>query len=86
LATGARLRAIKIRAIKNINKSKGSKMPETITEQELRDMPLHDTKELTRHIKIVKVVGGWIYWNEVPRLNAVAGVFVPCKESQQSKP
>jgi hypothetical protein len=54
-------------------------MPESenITEQELRDMPLHDTKELNRHIKIVKVVGGWIYWNEVPRLNAVAGVFVP---------
>ena len=61
-------------------------MPETTTEQELRDMPLHDTKELTGHIKIVKVVGGWIYLNEIPRLNAVAAVFVPCKESKQSKP
>jgi hypothetical protein len=58
----------------------------SITEQELRDMQLHDTKELDGHIKIVKVVSGWIYWNEIPRLNAAAGVFVPFEEPRDPKP
>lgn len=49
------------------------------TEQELREMRLHETKDMGCDIMILKVVGGWIYWNKIlgePK-SAVAAVFVP---------
>jgi len=63
-----------------------------VSEQELRNMKLHEDVRLGGGIKIQKVVGGWIYWRHhsekaqgqngnVSVSGAVAGVFVPCKLS-----
>ncbi len=54
-------------------------MPEETSEQELRDMKLHEIKDLGLDIFVLRVVSGWIYWNR--RLGdpniAIVGVFVP---------
>lgn len=64
-------------------------MAEEISEQELKDMKLNETKCLGDGILMMRVVGGWIYWRtEIDKIgtdggvsvsNAVAGVFVPEK-------
>jgi len=56
-------------------------MAKSKIEQELLDMKLHK-KMKVGNIVILKVIGGWIYWNECLEKNAMAGVFVPnSKES-----
>lgn len=61
-----------------------------ITEQELKDMKLHEEKEIKfvgYDILMMRVVGGWIYWRTkvhdletdkglIPSC-AITGVFVP---------
>ena len=61
-----------------------------ITEQELKDMKLHEEKEVKfvgYNILMMRVVGGWIYWRtkvhdsapdkgSIPSC-AITGVFVP---------
>lgn len=61
-------------------------MPE-VSEQELRDMNLHDVSDLGPFLEgslcITRVVGGWIYWQfhgpteGIHSSYSVAGVFVP---------
>ena len=54
-------------------------MAKTKVELELRNMKLHKTMK-AGNVVILKVLGGWIYWNECPVKGAVAGVFVPNSE------
>lgn len=58
-------------------------MAKTKTEQELRNMKLHRTMKAGNFV-ILKVIGGWIYWNERLDKGAVAGVFVPNSEESFS--
>ena len=51
-------------------------MAKTKVELELRNMKLHKTMKVG-NIVILKVIGGWIYWNECLDKSAMAGVFVP---------
>ena len=59
-------------------------MAKTTTEQEMKDMELHDEIKSDAYI-ILRVIGGWIYWQICDRGEgihssyAVAGVFVPEK-------
>lgn len=54
-----------------------------ISEQELKDMKLHEDKPLSGGVRILKVVGGWIYWKKLETSQSesisisLAGVFVP---------
>ena len=54
-----------------------------ISEQELKDMKLHEDKPLSGGVRILKVVGGWIYWKKLEpsqsqsQFLTLAGVFVP---------
>ena len=59
-------------------------MAKTKIEQELCNMKLHKTMKVCK-IVILKVIGGWIYWNERLAYDAVAGVFVPNSEESFSK-
>lgn len=63
-------------------------MPEETTEQELKDMNLHDEMVLDYGILVKRVIGGWIYWkaaqhqSEIDKVSTsvsctLAGVFVP---------
>lgn len=54
-------------------------MAKTKIEQELRNMKLHKTMKVGK-IVILKVIGGWIYWNENLTKGASAGVFVSNSE------
>ena len=54
-------------------------MAKTKIEQELRNMKLHKTMKVG-NIVILKVLGGWIYWNECLTKGTMAGVFVPNPE------
>lgn len=54
-------------------------MAKTKAELELRNMKLHKTMKVGS-IVILKVPGGWIYWNECPAKGGMAGVFVPNSE------
>lgn len=62
-------------------------------QKELDEMSLLEEKDLG-HSLVLKVTGGWIYWktftetgsNTIPICRSVAGVFVPEKQSQESKP
>ncbi len=58
-------------------------MAKTKIEQELRSMKLHKTLKVG-NIVILKVMGGWIYWNESLAKGATAGVFVPNSEESFS--
>ena len=58
-------------------------MAKTKIEQELRNMKLHKTMKVGK-IVILKVIGGWIYWNERLAHGAMAGVFVPNSEESFS--
>ena len=59
-----------------------------MAEDELRLTELKDLPEMSRHtevsigsgVRILKVVGGWIYWKQVGTRDTsmgLAGVFVP---------
>jgi len=53
-------------------------------EQQLRNMKLHKTMKVG-NIVILKVPGGWIYWNQcLAEKGAMAGVFVPNTEESFS--
>ena len=53
-------------------------------EQQLRNMKLHKTMQ-AGNIVILKVPGGWIYWNQCPaEKGAMVGVFVPNSEESFS--
>jgi hypothetical protein len=54
-------------------------MAKTKIEQELRNMKLHKTMKVG-NIVILKVLGGWIYWNQCLTKETSAGVFVPNSE------
>ena len=58
-------------------------MAKTKVELELRNMKLHKTMKVG-NIVILKVLGGWIYWNECLAKGAMAGVFVPNSEESFS--
>ena len=58
-------------------------MAKTKIELELRNMKLHK-KMKVGNIVILKVLGGWIYWNECLAKGAMAGVFVPNSEESFS--
>ncbi len=58
-------------------------MAKTKIEQELRNMKLHKTMKVG-NIVILKVLGGWVYWNECLAKGAMAGVFVPNSEESMS--
>ena len=58
-------------------------MAKTKIEQELRNMKLHKTMKVGNFV-ILKVIGGWIYWNERLAESAMAGVFVPNSEESFS--
>ena len=58
-------------------------MAKTKIEQELRNMKLHKTMKVG-NIVILKVLGGWIYWNECLAKGAMAGVFVANSEESFS--
>ena len=58
-------------------------MAKTKVEKELRSMKLHKTKKVGT-ITILKVPGGWIYWNDCSAKGALAGVFVPNSEESFS--
>jgi prepilin signal peptidase PulO-like enzyme (type II secretory pathway) len=58
-------------------------MAKTKVEQELRNMKLHRTMKVGNFV-ILRVIGGWIYWNERLAKGAVAGVFVPNSEESFS--
>jgi len=58
-------------------------MGKTKAEQELRNMKLHKTMKVG-NVTILKVIGGWIYWNEHPAKGGMAGVFVPNSEESFS--
>lgn len=58
-------------------------MGKSKVEQELRGMRLHKKMEVGS-IVILKVLGGWIYWNEGLDKGAMAGVFVPNSEESFS--
>lgn len=62
---------------------KGDEMAKTKAELELRNMKLHKTMKVG-NIVILKVIGGWIYWNESLGANGMAGVFVPNSEESFS--
>lgn len=66
-----------------ISAFKGDKMAKTKVEKVLRSMKLHKTMKVG-NITILKVPGGWIYWNEFSARGAVAGVFVPNSEESFS--
>jgi len=54
-------------------------MPERMSEQELRHMKLHEIKDLGLDFLVLRVIGGWIYWNKrlgEPEI-AIVAVFVP---------
>ncbi len=57
-------------------------MAKTKVELELRNMKLHKTMKVG-NITILKVLGGWIYWNEGAE-GTTAGVFVPNSEESFS--
>jgi hypothetical protein len=54
-------------------------MVQSKAEVELRNMKLHMTMKIG-NITILKVLGGWIYWNQSIAKGAAAGVFVPNSE------
>ncbi|MHA2092585.1 MAG: hypothetical protein ACW98K_17200 [Candidatus Kariarchaeaceae archaeon] len=58
-------------------------MAKTKVELELRNIKLHKTMKVG-NIVILKVLGGWIYWNECLAKGAMAGVFVPNSEESFS--
>ena len=58
-------------------------MAKTKVELELRNMKLHKTMKVG-NIVILKVLGGWIYWNECLTRGTMAGVFVPNSEESFS--
>ena len=58
-------------------------MGKTKVELELRNMKLHKTMK-AGNIVILKVLGGWIYWNQSLDKGATAGVFVPNSEESFS--
>jgi hypothetical protein len=58
-------------------------MAKTKVELELRNIKLHKTMKVG-NIVILKVLGGWIYWNECLTKGAMAGVFVPNSEESFS--
>jgi len=70
---------------------KGYKMPvfidtqksKKITAKDLKDMELHDMKDLGR-VHILRVWGGWIYWS-FEASKVASAVFVPQEKSQQSE-
>lgn len=55
-------------------------MPE-VSEQELKDMKIHESKDLDNFVTVQRVIGGWVYWKYSRQSSsnaiALAGVFVP---------
>ena len=46
--------------------------------QELKDMSLHEAKEIDTFVSVLRVPGGWIY--EIVNGNRVQNVYVPLPE------
>lgn len=58
-------------------------MAKTKFELELRNMKLHETMKAGNFL-VMKVLGGWIYWNRSLDNGATGGVFVPNSEESFS--